>query len=129
MAKSKAYFEAKGTRKEATARVRIYKGKETSTINDKPVEEYYPEKYRKERLFQPMIVTGMRDKIYFTVKVQGGGRLTGQLDAIILGLARALIEMDPEFKEVLAKHGLTTRDPREKYFNIKARKSPQFSKR
>jgi small subunit ribosomal protein S9 len=133
MAAEKEYFGARGARKEATARVRIYKGKGTSTINERPIKEYYPKDYRRKKLFKPLVVTGLRDKVYFTALAQGGGRITGQLDAIVLGLARAIIEMDPTQKPVLAEHGLTTRDPRQKerkkYFNIKARKKPQFSKR
>jgi small subunit ribosomal protein S9 len=133
MAAKKKYYEGKGTRKTSTARVRIYEGKDSSVINEMPFEEYYPDEFRRERLLKPLTVTGFKDKVYFSAQVSGGGRLTGQLDSIVLGLARALIEMDPSLKETLAKQGLTTRDPREKerkkYFHIKARKKPQFSKR
>jgi small subunit ribosomal protein S9 len=133
MAVQKEYFGARGARKESTARVRIYKGEGDSVINDRTLKEYYPNRYRRKRLLQPLVVTDLVEDVHFSVKVNGGGRLTGQLDAIVLGLARAIIEMDPDKKKILVKHGLTTRDPRQKerkkYFNLKARKSPQFSKR
>lgn len=81
---------------------------------------------------RPLIVVGLEEKYYFTAKVSGGG-ITGQIDAIKLGLARALYKMDPELKAILRKDGLITRDSRaverKKYHHLKARKKPQFSKR
>ena len=81
---------------------------------------------------RPLIVVGMEGKYYFTAKVLGGG-LTGQLEAVRLGLARALYEMDSELKTTLRKENLVSRDPRaverKKYHHRKARKKPQFSKR
>lgn len=130
---SKKYFEAKGTRKSATARVRIYEGKEPSIINGLPLEEYYPDKLRQQLLLKPFVVAGIADKFYFSAKVKGGGRLTGQRDAIMLGIARAIMKWDSDKREILRNEGLVTRDPREKerkkYFLLKARKKPQFSKR
>jgi len=130
---SKKYFEAKGTRKSSTARVRIYKGKKPSVINGLPLEEYYPDKLRQEQLLKPLAVAGILDKFYFSAKVKGGGRLTGQRDSIMLGIARAIMKWDPDKREILRKEGLITRDPRQverkKYFLLKARKRPQFSKR
>lgn len=130
---SKKYFEAKGTRKSSTARVRIYKGNDPSIINGVPLEEYYPDKLSQKQLLKPLVVVGIADKFYLSAKVKGGGRLTGQRDAIMLGIARAIMKWDPDTKEMLRKEGLTTRDPREKerkkYFLLKARKRPQFSKR
>ena len=76
--------------------------------------------------------SGLEKKFFFTAKVSGGG-ITGQLEAVRLGLARAIYEMDPELKPTLRKEHLVTRDPREverkKYHHVKARKKPQFSKR
>jgi small subunit ribosomal protein S9 len=81
---------------------------------------------------RPLIVVGLEGKYYFTAKVSGGG-ITGQIESIRLGLARALYDMDEELKTTLRKEGLVTRDPRmverKKYHHVKARKKPQFSKR
>ncbi|KKQ10937.1 MAG: 30S ribosomal protein S9 [candidate division WS6 bacterium GW2011_GWE1_36_69] len=113
------YFEGIGRRKTSTARVRIYKGDKASTIT-----ELY--------IIRPLTVSGLETQYYFTAKVSGGG-ITGQADAIRLGLARAICLMNPEAKPALRKENLVTRDPREverkKYHHVKARKKPQFSKR
>jgi small subunit ribosomal protein S9 len=127
------YFENTGRRKRSVARVRMLEGSKVSTINGKPVTEYL-KGFTKGELYveRPLIVTGLEKTYYFTAKVLGGG-ITGQADAIRLGLARALYIMNPELKGILRKEGLVTRDPREverkKYHQLKARKKPQFSKR
>ena len=127
------YFEGIGRRKTSTARVRIYKGDKASTINGVPAVDYLKEMNKSELyIIRPLTVVGLEKQYYFTAKVQGGG-ITGQADAIRLGLARAINEMNPEVKPTLRKEDLLTRDPREverkKYHRRKARKKPQFSKR
>lgn len=125
------YFEGVGRRKTSTARVRVYQGKNTSTINDKPYNEYFTEDLS-NKVSKPLGVVGLEGKYYFSAKVSGGG-LTGQLEAIQLGIGRALVKMDSTMKSVLRKSGFITRDPRmverKKYHHVKARKKPQFSKR
>lgn len=132
MSKAK-YFEGIGRRKVSTARVRIYKGDKASTINDKAVDEYFSGiKGVANEINRPFVVTGFEGKYYYTAKVSGGGT-TGQVDAIQLGVARALYKMDPALKPTLRDEDLVTRDPRaverKKYNHVKARKKPQFSKR
>ncbi|MBN2100860.1 30S ribosomal protein S9 [Candidatus Dojkabacteria bacterium] len=133
MAKAtKKYFEGTGTRKTSKARVRIYEGKGASVVNDKPYEEVFKDDQQQKDLLRPLVVTGAVDKFHFSAHVSGGG-IVGQLDAIKLGLARALVEWDADKREALSKENLMSRDPRmkerKKYFLIKARKRPQFSKR
>lgn len=127
------YFEGIGRRKRSTARVRIYAGDKASTVNGKPIEDFFGGKDNVEGIInKPLIVTGLEEKFYFTAKVSGGG-ITGQLEGVRLGLARAIYKMDSELKPILRKEHLVTRDPREverkKYHHVKARKKPQFSKR
>lgn len=127
------YFEGIGRRKRSTARVRIYAGDKTSTVNGKTIEEFFGGKENVDSVVRrPLIVVGLEKKYYFTAKVSGGG-ITGQLEAVRLGLARALYSMDENLKSPLRKEHLVTRDPREverkKYDHVKARKKPQFSKR
>ena len=132
MKKRGKYTEGIGRRKVATARVRIYAGKESSTINGKVIEEYFAGIADAKRILKPLELTSLEGKYYFTAIVSGGG-ITGQLDAVQLGLARAIYKMEPEFKPTLRKNGLITRDSRmvesKKYNYKKARKKPQFSKR
>jgi small subunit ribosomal protein S9 len=132
VAKNK-YFEGIGRRKTSTCRVRIYEGDEASTVNGMPIDEYFkgiPE--AKKKIMMPLDTVELRGKYYFTAKVNGGGT-TGQIDAIQLGLARALYEMDESLKPALRDAELITRDPRaverKKYNRHKARKAHQFSKR
>ena len=132
MSKEK-YFEGIGRRKVSTARVRLYEGEKVSTVNDQAVNEYFAGiKGVEKDVIRPLIVTGLEGKYYFTAKVSGGG-ITGQIDSIKLGIARALCKMNPELKGTLRTEGLVTRDPRaverKKYHHVKARKKPQFSKR
>jgi small subunit ribosomal protein S9 len=129
----KKYFEGIGRRKTSTCRVRIYEGKEASTVNGLPIKEYFqgiPDAEKK--IMKPLDTVELRGKYYFTAKVQGGGT-TGQVDSVQLGLARALYAMDEELKPALRQADLVTRDPRaverKKYHHKKARKKPQFSKR
>lgn len=130
---SKKYFEGIGRRKTSTARVRIYEGDSTFVVNEIPFDEYFAKvKNAKDIAVKPLRATNLEGKYYFTAKVNGGG-YTGQIEAIQLGISRALYEMNPELKPVLRKESLVTRDPRmverKKYHHVKARKKPQFSKR
>jgi small subunit ribosomal protein S9 len=127
------YIEGIGRRKTSTARVRLYKGDKASTVNGEALSEYFSIRKEAQNVIQrPLIVVGLEGKYYFTAKVSGGG-ITGQMEAVRLGLARALYEMSPELKTILRKENLVTRDPRaverKKYHHVKARKKPQFSKR
>jgi small subunit ribosomal protein S9 len=127
------FFEGIGRRKTSTCRVRIYEGKKANTVNGKALVEYFNgvEKVSREAV-KPLQVTELENKYYFTAVVSGGG-ITGQVDAISLGLARALYKMDETLKPVLRTAGLVTRDARaverKKYNLRKARKKKQFSKR
>jgi len=127
------YFEGIGRRKSSTARVRIYSGEKASTVNGKSIEEYFQGiKDANEKVNKALLVTDLKDKYYFTAKVNGSG-LPSQVDAISLGLSRSLYYMDESLKTILRKHNLVSRDAREverkKYNHRKARKKPQFSKR
>lgn len=127
------YFEGIGRRKRSTARVRIYAGDKGSMVNGKALDKYFIGTPNSETIVnRPFVLTGLDGKYYFTAKVVGGGS-TGQLEAVRLGLARAIVVMDESLKPALKKEKLLTRDPREverkKYAHVKARKKPQFSKR
>jgi len=129
---TKKYIEGVGRRKTASARVRIYEGHGVSTANDKPLEEYFSTRGMVEDLAEPLKVVGLDDKYHFSIKSIGGGKM-GQADAAKLGLARAIIKLDPEYKAALKAKDFLKRDPRmveRKHPSFrKARKKPQFSKR
>jgi small subunit ribosomal protein S9 len=102
-------------------------------VNGKTLEEYFPRLGDKENILTPLDTTGeSRNQLDVTVLVQGGG-VTGQSDAIKLGLSRALIKMTPDYQPPLRKAGLLTRDPREKERKKpglkRARKAPTYTKR
>jgi small subunit ribosomal protein S9 len=127
------YFYALGRRKSATARVRLQGGKGTIVINDKPAAEYLAEsKYLLRKLEEPFAVLQQENKFDISVRVTGGGHI-GQVEAIRLGISKALVEMDENLKGTLKKAELLSRDSREKErkkFGLKgARKQRQFTKR
>lgn len=128
------YYEGLGRRKEATARVRLHAGGEGGTflVNEKPLEEYFTRLVDQARVSRPLKVTGMEGRFDITIKVIGGG-VTGQAGAVKLGIARALLKADPDYRKVLRDHGLLTRDPRAKERKKaglkRARKAPQYTKR
>jgi small subunit ribosomal protein S9 len=127
------YFYAYGRRKTATATVRLFKAKGESFINEKAAKELYPLEYEQIQLNSPLVAAGLKPEDYhFTVQAKGSGK-TGQLGAIKLVLARAIVVMDPTLKQQLKKEGLLTRDPRmverKKPGLRKARRAEQFSKR
>lgn len=127
------YFYALGRRKSSTARVRLQGGKGTVTVNGKPASEYFAEsKQLLAELEKPFGVLEQENKFDITVRVTGGGH-AGQVDAIRLGIAKALTLVNEDFKGTLKRADLLSRDPREKErkkFGLKgARKQRQFTKR
>lgn len=131
--KKKGYFYALGRRKTATARVRLQAGKGTIVINDQPAEVYFAgSKALLNDLAAPFTALELENKFDITVKVDGGGH-AGQVDAIRLGIAKALTELNGDYKSTLKRADLLSRDPRErerKKFGLKgARKQRQFTKR
>jgi len=130
---SAQYYEGIGRRKAATARVRIFPGGTGQlTINDKDGSEYLPRAGDVEILLQPLTTLGQEKHFDVSVHVNGGG-ISGQRDAILLGLARALIKLDPEVKPQLKEHKFLTRDARVKERKKpglkRARKAPTYTKR
>ncbi len=128
-----SYFYALGRRKSATARVRLSTGKGNITINDKPLKEYFAgSEHLLHELTRPFTALDQENKYDISVKVSGGGH-GGQIEAIRLGIAKALVEMNEDFKNTLRRAELLGRDPREKErkkFGLKgARKQRQFTKR
>lgn len=121
-----------GRRKTSVARVYMKNGTGSVTVNGRDFKEYFPTMPLQYRVHQPFMITETEGKYDVTVNVQGGG-ITGQIEAVRLGISRALVEVDPEWKAKLRADGLMTRDPRmverKKYGQPKARKKFQFSKR
>lgn len=127
------YFYALGRRKAATARVRLQGGKGTIVVNGVPAEQYFAEsKLLLNELQKPFAALEQENKFDITVVVTGGGH-SGQVDAIRLGIAKALVEMNADLKSTLKRADLLGRDSRErerKKFGLKgARKQRQFTKR
>jgi small subunit ribosomal protein S9 len=127
------YYEGIGRRKTSTARVRLHTdGTGAITVNDKPVEQYFGRQTDAQNVAAPLRLAGVDKRFDVTVKVNGGGD-TGQADAAAMGVARALLEADPELKPMLRKAGYLTRDARAKERKKpglkRARKAPQYTKR
>lgn len=127
------YYEGVGRRKEATARVRIYPGGEGNiVVNDRSLGDYFCRMMDIAHLKEPLEATDTDDRFDISVLVKGGG-IKGQAGAIQLGIARALIEVDPELRPPLRQGGYLTRDARVKERKKpglkKARKAPQYTKR
>ncbi|MCC6799242.1 MAG: 30S ribosomal protein S9 [Anaerolineae bacterium] len=127
------YYEGIGRRKTSTARVRLWPGGNGSVvINDKPGEEYLARTGDFETAIEPLRAVGQEKAYNITVKVQGGGD-TGQRDAIQLGLARALLKIEPEWRPTLRAGEFLSRDAREKERKKpglkRARKAPTYTKR
>lgn len=128
-----AYFYALGRRKSSTARVRLQKGKGNVVVNDKPATEYFADSQSLlHELEKPFMALEQENTYDISVKVSGGGH-AGQIQAIRLGIAKALAEMNPDLRNTLKRADLLGRDPREKErkkFGLKgARKQRQFTKR
>ncbi|NEN21918.1 30S ribosomal protein S9 [Cryomorpha ignava] len=121
-----------GRRKTSVARVYMKNGTGSVTVNGRDFKEYFPTMPLQYRVRQPFMITETEGKYDVNVNVHGGG-ITGQIEAIRLGVSRALVEVDAEWKAKLRAEGLMTRDPRmverKKYGQPKARKKFQFSKR
>lgn len=127
------YIEAIGRRKESIARVRLHHGGSgTIKINDRELTDYLPLETMQQAVISPLKETGMENVFDITVHVSGGG-IHGQADGIRLGIARALIDFNPEFRSTLKKAGFLSRDARvkerKKFGHKSARRSPQWSKR
>ena len=129
---TKPLTQSTGRRKEAVARVRLREGEGKVVVNGRPVEEYIPSLTSRNYSLEPVASQNLSTTYDIDVTVDGGG-ISGQAGAIRLGLARALVEVDPELRPVMKKAGFLTRDAREKeskkYGLKKARKAPQYSKR
>ena len=129
----KAYMYGTGRRKSSVARVHLFPGGTGSiTINGRDIDDYFGLETLKLSVRQPLVTTGTVGKVDIEATVSGGG-VTGQAGAIRHGIARALLEADPELRAALKKAGYLTRDPRmkerKKYGLHAARRAPQFSKR
>ena len=123
---------AVGRRKEAVTRIFLQKGSGNITVNDKNYKEYFSLQYLQNQVELPMKTIQAIDKFDVKINASGGG-MKGQAEAAKLGIARALVELNPEFRPALKAAGVLKRDPRsverKKFGHKKARKSFQFSKR
>jgi len=121
-----------GRRKAAVARVRLVPGEGKVTVNRRPLDEYFSSVTNRMHATEPLRVTGRADSFDVVATIDGGG-VAGQAGALRLGIARGLVEVEPELRTTLKRAGLLTRDSREKeskkYGLKKARKAPQYSKR
>ncbi len=126
------YHLATGRRKTSTARVFLYEGTGNVTINDKTGKDFFGKEALLKEAIEPLVAADLKDKFDIKVNVNGGG-VTGQIGAIRLGVARAILKYDASLRPALKKDGLLTRDPRmverKKPGQPKARKRFQFSKR
>ncbi|MBQ3447101.1 MAG: 30S ribosomal protein S9 [Synergistaceae bacterium] len=126
------YIWGTGRRKNALARVRICAGSGEIKINGREVEEYFPRLVWQSQVYQALKTAGVEGRVDVFVNASGGG-LTGQAGAVKLGLARALIKLNPDYRPALKKEGLLTRDPRmverKKFGQKGARGKRQYSKR
>ena len=129
---AKPLTQTTGRRKRAVARVRVREGNGTITVNKRPLADYFPNDTHRMILTEPLRLTNLTEAYDVEATMTGGG-VAGQAGALRLGIARALIEIDPEQRPTLKKAGFLTRDAREKeskkYGLKKARKAPQYSKR
>jgi small subunit ribosomal protein S9 len=121
-----------GRRKEAIVRVRLLPGTGQFKLNGRTIEEYFPNKVHQQLIREPFTILEKGEQ-YDVVAILGGGGVSGQAGALRLGIARALIQIEPEDRPALKRAGFLTRDPRaterKKYGLKKARKAPQYSKR
>ncbi|HEU0089838.1 MAG TPA: 30S ribosomal protein S9 [Pseudonocardiaceae bacterium] len=121
-----------GRRKEAVVRVRLVPGTGVFTLNGKSLEQYFPNKVHQQLVREPLL-TADKPESYDVIGNLSGGGTSGQAGALRLGIARALVELDPDDRPALKKAGFLTRDARikerKKYGLKKARKAPQYSKR
>ncbi|MFZ5650704.1 MAG: 30S ribosomal protein S9 [Bacillota bacterium] len=129
---SQVKFYGTGRRKNAVARVYLNPGEGKIAINNREIDEYFGRKVLEMVARQPLELTGSTGRFDIFVKAHGGG-ISGQAGAVRLGIARALVQADPNLRPILKKAGFLTRDPRmkerRKYGLKKARRAPQYSKR
>jgi small subunit ribosomal protein S9 len=127
------YYEGIGRRKESTARVRLMSGTGRFIVNEKPIEDYFTRLGDKELIFSVIESVGEAPAQYDVVVIVDGGGVTGQTNAVQMGLARAILLMKPDAKSVLRQHGFLTRDARVKERKKpglkRARKAPTYTKR
>ena len=127
-----ASYQATGKRKSSIARVLLRPGSGSIEVNERKLEEYFPRVYLQSVAKQPLVQTGYEENVDVRVRVHGGG-ISGQAAAVRHGIARALVDVDPELRKELKRRGMLTRDARVKERRKaglkKARKRPQFSKR
>lgn len=128
----KPLVQATGRRKTSVARVRLRDGSGQVTLNGRPLEDYFPTMASRMRVMEPLQITQTQGRYDVEATLEGGGT-TGQVDALRLGIARALIVLDEELRPMLKKAGMLTRDARaverKKYGLRKARRAPQYTKR
>ncbi len=121
-----------GRRKTAVARVYLKPGSGNVLVNQRPLSDYFALPYGQLKVLEPLRALGLEEKFDVYARVEGGG-ITGQADAICLGIARYLEHINPDYRPALKKEGLLKRDPRakerKKYGRKRARKRFQFSKR
>lgn len=127
------YVTGLGRRKEATAQVRLFAGGQGKVVvNDRDLKAYFPLEIQQRSVLSPFAATGTEGQFDVTVRVVGGG-IQGQAESVRLGIARALVKQNEDFRTVLRKSGFLTRDARKKerkkYGKRGARRSPQWSKR
>jgi small subunit ribosomal protein S9 len=126
------YYEGIGRRKTSSARVRIETGSGDFVVNGKPLQEYFPRRGDVDSIIAPLQTAELEGRLDVSVLVQGGG-ITGQTGAVRHGLARALLEMDPELRPKMRQGGFLTRDSRMKERKKpglkRARKAPTYTKR
>ena len=129
---AKMLVQATGRRKESVARVRLYDGTGAITLNGRPLEAYLPTMAQRLRVLAPLREAYREGRYDIKATLHGGGT-SGQSDALRLGIARALVVLEPELRTMLKKAGYLTRDARKverkKYGLRKARRAPQYTKR
>ena len=129
---TKPIAQATGRRKSSVARVRLLDGTGQFTLNGKSLDDFFPELSHRLRIVEPLKLAELEGRYDVSATLEGGGT-TGQSDALRLGIARALVEIDPDLRPALKKAGLLRRDDRKverkKYGLRKARRTPQFTKR
>lgn len=121
-----------GRRKEAVARVKLAPGDGSFSVNGRPIDDFFPTRVHRMMARSPLVLVE-RERHFDVVATVSGGGVSGQAGAVRLGVARALIEVEPDLRQPLKAQGYLTRDAREKerrkYGLKKARKAPQYSKR
>ncbi|MBC8512286.1 MAG: 30S ribosomal protein S9 [Dehalococcoidia bacterium] len=129
---TQTYDRGTGKRKCAVAQVKLFSGRGEIIVNGKPYQDVFPRREHRRTIEHPFVATDTEGKFNVEVKVNGGG-ISGQAWAIRHGIARALVKANEQFKPLLRREGLLTRDPRvkerKKYGLKRARKAPQYTKR